>query len=872
MRHDGKERWSRARGRVGRRVHRAVAALLAATVLSTTAVWAAGVRFWTDEGDTFRQGVHAGTVLSADGWLTLAGARSTLLESSPTRFVWHLATDSQGTLYVATGNQGKLLRLRRDPSPASGRVLRADGPDPAAGEGPASAGEKVEEFYDFTDPVIFSIACDAQDNVYAGTSPSGTVYKLVPRPEGPPEVSVFFDAEDPYIWDMAVGRRGQLYLATGPQGRIYKVEPDGTGSVLHRSGDPHVLSLALGPDDTLYAGTNEHGLVYRISPDDSVRVAYDAAEGEIHAMVTDAAGNLYFGTADLGREAKPPEQARAAQALVVELMRGEGTGAQPSLLAPPAVTFPGEELAATNALYRLSPAGEVVLVGRFKGLILLSLTRAGEVLYLGTGNQGRLFFVDANDRLSEVEPRGKPETPPPFARQITALTAWAAGASGPVGPPGPAHASEPGDAAKAATGAPAHEVGTRAESLRPRIYVGTANPGGLVALEPGFGPQGAFTSQVYDARSVARWGQLTLEGDLPASTGIQVRTRSGQTEKPDETWSDWTGAVEIKPGAQGGDGVPVISPPARFLQYELRLSTPVPGATPTVTQVRIAYVASNQPPRIQGIAVGSPPRPSAPSAAPPQPQPQPQGAPAERPGTPIGQPPEAGPSPAPSAPPQPPQPRVTPGVIPIFWSAGDPDGDQLTFSLYFRGEGETLWKLVAKELAGSSYTWQTEAVPDVTYDAKVVASDSNSNPGDRALSAERVTTPFVVDNTPPRISDLRCEPTGASEGGHPVYRLRATVRDETSPIASFSYNVDAKEWVPTEPADGIFDEREEEVSVTIRKSLDGARDGERVEPLEPGEHTVTLKAADARGNTAAGKQVVIVPKEGQPQAGRAGEQ
>lgn len=856
MRENAKGRWPRACGSVEPWVRRAAVALVAALLLWPTAVWAGGVRFWTDEGDALRQGAHSGTVLSADGWLTLASARSILLEPSPTRFVWHLAADSQGTLYIATGNQGKLLRLRRDP---------------------ASGAEKVDEFYDFTDPVIFSLACDAQDNLYAGTSPSGTVYKLAPRPEGAPEVSVFFDAEDPYIWDMAVGSRGQVYLATGPQGRIYKVEPDGTGSLLYRSPDPHVLCLALGPDDTLYAGTNEHGLVYRFSPDGSIRVAYDAAEGEIHAMVTDTAGNLYFATADLGREAKPAEQARAAQALVVELMRGEAA-VSPSLLAPPAVTTPGEEVVATNALYRLSPAGEVLPVGRFKGLTLLSLTRAGEALYLGTGNQGRLFVLDANDRLSEVEPRGRSDASPPFARQITALAARVAGPSGSVGSPLPAQAPEPGEAAKAGGSAPAHVVGTRPELPRPRIYLGTANPGGLLALEPGFGPQGTFASQVYDARSVARWGQLTLEGDLPANTGIQVRTRSGQTEKPDETWSDWTASVEMEPGVRGGDGTPVISPPARFLQYELRLSTTATQATPMVTQVRVAYVASNQPPRIQGITVGRPPQPSAAAMAQPQPQPQPPtareaGAPAGSPGTAAG--PEA-PAPVAALPPQPPRGAVTPGVIPIFWGVADPDGDQLTFSLYFRGEGETLWKLIAKELTTGSYNWQTDAVPDGTYTVKLVASDAPSNPGDRALSAERVSATFVVDNTPPRISDLRCErmeqpPAPVAPGaqaapaegagaprppvdqqaaakGAPSYRLRATVRDETSPIASFSYNIDAKEWVPAEPADGIFDEREEEASVVIGK-------------LDPGEHTVTLKAADARGNTVAGKQVVVVPKE-----------
>ena len=781
MRETGKGLRPLGSGPVKRRAYRAAVTLLAVVLLASPALLAAGVRFWTDEGDGFRQGAHSGTVLSADGWLTLAGKRGTLLEPSPTRFVWDLATDSRGTVYVATGNQGKLLRLRRDP---------------------ASGGDTVDEFYDFTDPVIFSLACDAQDNVYAATSPGGTVYKLVPRAEGGPEVSVSFDAEDPYIWDMAVGKRGQLYLATGPQGRIYKVEPDGTGSLLYDSPDPHVLCLALAPDDTLYAGTNEHGWVYRFSPDGSFRVAYDAAEGEIHAMVTDKAGNLYFGTADLGREAKPAEQARAAQALVVDLMRGEGV--QPSLLAPPSVIIPGEEVAATNGLYRLTPAGEVVQLGRFKGLLVLSLTRAGDALYLGTGNQGRLFLLDASDRLSEVEPRAKADSPPPFGRQITALAAGAAG-----------------EAPPAAEG-------------RPRVYLGTANPGGLLALEPGFGPQGTFTSQAFDARSVARWGQVSLEGELPARTAVQLRTRSGQTDKPDETWSDWTALADILPGARGGDGTPVGSPPARFLQYELRLATDSVQVTPTITQVRVAYVPSNQPPRIQGLAVGRAPQ------AQPQPQPpaQPQPTPAERPGT--GQEP-----PAPASPPaqQPPSPRVPPGVVPLFWSVSDPDGDQLTFTLYFRGEGETLWKLIAKDLTGTNHNWQTDAVPDGTYYVKLVVSDAPSNPGDRALSAERVTSAFIVDNTPPRISDLQCERTGGD------YQLRARVTDETSPIASLAYSIDAKEWVSVEPADGIFDQRQEEVSVGIGK-------------LDPGEHTVTLKAGDSRGNTAAGKQVVVVPQEG----------
>jgi len=746
----------------------AASAVLAAALLAALVgpAEAAGVRFWRDEGGGFSKGTHEGTALDTNGRLALAGKRSVLLEPSPTRFVWDLALAKTGDLYIATGNQGKLLRL---------------GHDPATGE------RAVSEFYDFTDPVIFSLALDDRDDLYAATSPGGVVYRLVPQAEGKPQVSVFYDTEGEYVWDMVVGSRGQLYLATGPEGRIYCVEADGTGRVLYDSPDPHVLCLALGPGDTLYAGTNEHGWVYRFSADGSFEVAYDAAEGEIHTMTTDAAGNLYFGTADLAREAQPAEQARAAQAVVSQLTRGREGGGQPSLLAPPSVRVPGEQIQATNALYRMTPAGEVLRLARFKGTLLLSTTRAGESVYLGTGNKGRLFLVDAGERLSEVEPRNDDQGPPPAARQVTALAA-------------------------------ATDEGTR-----PRLYLGTANPGGLLTLEPGFNRDGSFISQVFDARFVARWGQLTIQGDLSEGAGAQVRTRSGQTGKPDATWNEWSEWQDIKPGAAGGDGVAVASPPARFLQYELRLATEEPGSTPTVSQVRLAYLTANQPPRIRAISIGRPPRGGRPSTSPSN---QPRSSPQQAPQGPASQ--QGG------------KPGQKPGVVTIYWQVSDPDGDKLTYDLYFRGEGERRWKLIKEKVSANNLNWQTEAVPDGTYYVRLTASDAGANPGDRALSAEQVSGAFLVDNTPARITDLRCERTGNT------YALSASVADETSAISTLAYSIDAEQWESVEPADGIFDERTEEVSVDI---------GE----LDPGEHTVTLKATDSRGNATAAKEVLVVP-------------
>ncbi len=204
--------WHPVRALVGR----AALAALVALVLATGRADAAGARLWTDEGAEFLKGTHTGTALTADQWLVLAGQRNVLLEPSPTRFVWDLALDRHGSLYIATGNRGKLLRLRRDPETGS---------------------DTVDEFYDFTDPVIFSLALDAQDNLYAATSPGGVVYKLVPQAEGKPLVSIFYDTDGQYVWDMVVGSQGQLYLATGPDGLpLAGLRVEG-----ERTGHAHVL-------------------------------------------------------------------------------------------------------------------------------------------------------------------------------------------------------------------------------------------------------------------------------------------------------------------------------------------------------------------------------------------------------------------------------------------------------------------------------------------------------------------------------------------------------------------------------------------------------------------------------------------------------
>ena len=92
-----------------------------------------------------------------------------------------------------------------------------------------------------------------------------------------------------------------------------------------------------------------------------------------------------------------------------------------------------------------------------------------------------------------------------------------------------------------------------------------------------------------------------------------------------------------------------------------------------------------------------------------------------------------------------------------MWTAEDANDDQLEFSVYFRGENETAWKLLKDKMDTRFYSWDTTSMPDGAYFLKIVASDAPANPAGEGLTAERESDRFVVNNTPPSIAQLTAE-------------------------------------------------------------------------------------------------------------------
>ena len=103
----------------------------------------------------------------------------------------------------------------------------------------------------------------------------------------------------------------------------------------------------------------------------------------------------------------------------------------------------------------------------------------------------------------------------------------------------------------------------------------------------------------------------------------------------------------------------------------------------------------------------------------------------------------------------PPQGFEDKGYTSVLWSAHDDNDDDLTFSIYYHGEGEQNWRLLKDRLTQKYYSWDATTMPDGAYYLKIVASDSPSNPVDQSLTGERESDRFEIENTPPSIANLR---------------------------------------------------------------------------------------------------------------------
>jgi hypothetical protein len=353
-----------------------------------------------------------------------------------------------------------------------------------------------------------------------------------------------------------------------------------------------------------------------------------------------------------------------------------------------------------------------------------------------------------------------------------------------------------------------------------KLYAVTGNIGKVFAVGPDLEQQGTLESDLFDAGAFTYWGRLTFDPD--SNSGIKFETRSGNLNHAQKNWSPW---ATLRDGR-------VTSPAARFLQYRLTLT-----GSRDISEVDIAYQAKNIAPAIEEVEATPAnyrfPAPASPASA----SSNLTGSPATLTLPPLGGQSSRSSSGSSGESGSSPTLNWAKGQIGARWRAMDENGDTLTFKAEIRGVNETTWKLLRDKIRERYVSWDSTAYPDGKYVVRITASDSPSNPPDQALMAQRESDPFLIDNTPPEVLDLRASPAGAGK-----LELRFRAKDALSTLARAEYSVNGAEWTVVEPTTRLTDSLEHEYRVTIDRPQ--------------GEVTIAVRVADDHDNEAVAKTTV----------------
>jgi len=615
---------------------------------------------------------------------------------------------------------------------------------------------------------VTALVLGRDGTLYAGSSPDGKVYRI----GGDGKAEVYFEPHEKYIWSLAVFPDGSLAVGTGDKGKLYRVKESGAKperSLLFATNQTHVMSLAMTGQGELIAGTDPGGLVLRISPEGKAFALYDAPLREIHALAIGTEGSIYAlalgdaasTTRPTGSVAvQPPEASGATTGGIVTVSVGEETGA-PQLPQPtPPARSRNDLTGAHSAVLRILPDGGTDILWSSTSVNAFALAPApqGGVL-VGTSDKGRIYLLsdEGRDTLLLQSTEG----------QISSLNA---------------RGNE--------------------------VFAASSNQGKVFRFGKEGVSEGNYESPVRDAKLVAAWGRIWWRGRGP----IQLQTRTGNSERPDATWSDWSPIYKDAQGSQ------VESPRARFVQWRaaLRANANAPPGEPVLEDVSLAYQPRNVAPEVLAIT-------TLPAGVALQQQIQIQTDPnIESMGL--------DPSLFGAVVQAPPRRLFQRGARSLQWQAEDRNGDTLEYAVYYRSLNESTFRLLKDHLRENFYTIDGASLADGRYIFKVVVSDAPDNPFGAALTGERISDPVDIDNTPPTVRTI-----GNAQIVGDRARVVFDVEDSTGRIKRADVSVDGGPWHAVFPDDGIADSPRERYSVDL--PITGS-----------GEHTISLRAFDNSGN------------------------
>jgi hypothetical protein len=717
----------------------------------------------------------------------------------------------------------------------------------------------------------------------AGT-PEGVAIYSDGRLEPSPQPVEKLTAQAGSIWAAAADAHGNVYLGTGSPAQVLKVAPDGRFTPLLKTRDVSVQSVRIGPDGMVYAATLPGGKVYRLNPagplldlsqaparvyaSDAKKqastpqadVVFDPASvspkpAYIWDLAFDKAGRLYVATGgpaaiyrvDLNHSGATPEKFFSSSEEHIRCL----------LFAPDGTLYAGTD--GRGLIYRIDSAG--------KGFVLFEAPRQ-EIPALALDPAGNLYAAAIGGKTRTSLPPLTVHSAPTLTatiRIVTGATADNAGDStvipdgtllyqiAPDGAPREIWSSPhdivyaltwqpetPGSPAGLLTGSGnkghlyriepdgtyadlAHLEALQTTALLQTpagVYAATSNPAKLYQMPFGNGRQepGTYTSQVHDAKFFSQWGRFETRGN----GGWTLFARVGNIEQPGEGWSGWQ---TISSGE-----APALAK-GRYFQWKAQLK---PGAI--LRSVGVYYLPQNVAPVVDAVVVRLHARVT--QASNPTGQINP--VPITLPGT-DGNSSDGNPDNTPLM------------AVPertwatARWTAHDPNGDRLRYSVYYRADDAPSWILLRRNIFQTWTSFDTARLPDGGYTLRVVASDAPSQPPGQALTAYRDSAHFLIDTATPVLSALQA----TQENG--ALHATFTAQTQFATIARAYYSLDGGPWQYIEPIGRLSDATQERYDFRVPLPHQNAQ-------TPPGQtstgHVLAVRVLDRGGNSATTQTVI----------------
>lgn len=669
---------------------------------------------------------------------------------------------------------------------------------------------ELRSLYRMDAEIAWAIAVAPDGRLFYGTGHEGKIFVVDRKSSG----TLFLDTDAPEVTSLLF-HAGELFAATAPDGKLWVCDKPGTMTLVYDTKEKYIWDMVVDRAGNFIVATGPEGKIFKVNPAKKEgELLFDSPDEHVLSLAIGPKGRLHAGTQGKGRVYRWDDDRKSTPVVLLEDLKNE---VRKIVIDPD-----GNIFAALNS----------EVTGR-RVVSSLPSSSSGSSSS-GSGSSGS--SPSATPSVRPSTPAGKSEIriidKEGFVREL-----WSVSEA-------PVHDMTYDPATKSvliASGGKGkifrldargrYSIVSSVEeeqvfSIEPKgkqFYMATVGPSAAYRLSDKPANKGTYLSPAIDAEASVRWGTLRREGNRIGD--VKIETRSGNTAEPDDTWYEWE-PVKWNDGPNDGR---IQSPVAGYLQWRATFQAERNGSEADLDYIEVFYVPANEAPQIKEIDVKKSSASRSPSSASKSSSPSSSGS---RPSTSksggsSGQDFKVGEN-------------SNAQRIEIAWQVSDPNDDPLESALYFKGEDETVWKLIKDELKTPKYVFGTGSLPDGEYRIKVIVTDRLGNYAPNVRKDELVSDRFTVDNTAPEISKIKAAARKNDKGR---WRIEFKAEDKTSLIAAAKYNINGQELKIVVPVDGLFDERAE----TFEFDTD---------PIEGEEHVLGIVVTDREGNSTVGRAIL----------------